>query len=247
MNVLELFSGTHSIGVVCKQRQFNVTSLDRDLGAKSKLYDYRSTNHISEDIMTWDYKQYDPETFDLVTMSPVCMWWSKMRICRLPREKIDDDIEKYGKPMVDKCIEILDYLKPKYYWIENPENGSMKKYMAEKYPAIHNKHYIVDYCQYDDDIGYMKRTIFWTNIEGFKPKTCKGKGKCPNMSGNAHKINIASNQYVIIDGKRILTNTKSLRIKYKDHEKFKQKTTRNIYERYKIPSDLINGLIDKCI
>ena len=42
MKVLELFSGTHSVGVVCKEKGYEVISLDRDLGSKSKLYNYES-------------------------------------------------------------------------------------------------------------------------------------------------------------------------------------------------------------
>ena len=76
MKVLELFSGTHSIGRVCKDRGYEVISLDRDLGGVSKLYDYDNTdNHIQEDIMTWDYKVYPSGIFDIITASPVCLWW----------------------------------------------------------------------------------------------------------------------------------------------------------------------------
>ena len=36
MNLLELFSGTHSIGYVASSMGYNVISVDRDLDAKSK-------------------------------------------------------------------------------------------------------------------------------------------------------------------------------------------------------------------
>ena len=57
MKVLELFSGTHSIGNVCHELGWDVVSLDRDLGNTSPFSDYRSEHHIKEDIMTWDYKK----------------------------------------------------------------------------------------------------------------------------------------------------------------------------------------------
>ena len=248
MKVLELFSGTHSVGVVCKEKGLDVTSLDRDLGSKSKLYNYESINHIQEDIMTFDYKKHFKEgEFDLVTASPVCAWWSIMRKCTCSKEKIENDINLYGKPMVDKVIDIINYLKPKFYWIENPYTGLMKKYIKDKYPDIHLKNYVVDYCQYDDNIGYQKRTIFWTNIPNLNPKLCKGQGKCNNMNGTRHRINIAAHQYVFDKGKKIMVNTKELREKYKDFEIHKQDTTKNRYDRYKIPFSLIEELIDKCI
>ena len=246
MRVLELFSGTHSVGVVCKEKGYEVTSLDRDLDGSSKLYDYENENHIKDDILTWNYKKYEPGYFDIITMSPVCQWWSQMRRCCVPKETIKKDIDEYGKPMVDKCIEILEYLKPKYYWIENPYTGLMKKYMEEKYPDIHSKNYVVDYCQYDDNIGYQKRTIFWTNIQNFKPKLCGGEGRCMNMNGSRHIINMAAHQYVIVDSKKIFINTKALREKYKDYEKLKQKTTKSKYDRYKIPLNLIRELMSLC-
>ena len=69
VRVLELFSGTGSIQKVCVERGWDVVSLDRDLKAD-----------IKEDIMTWDYKKdYKPGDFDIITASPVCLWWSKLR------------------------------------------------------------------------------------------------------------------------------------------------------------------------
>ena len=56
MNHLELFSGTHSFGKVSSKLDYNVYSLDRDLGAEND--GYKSQNHFKEDIMTWDYKVY---------------------------------------------------------------------------------------------------------------------------------------------------------------------------------------------
>lgn len=182
MKVLELFSGTHSIGKVCKKLNYEVVSLDRDLGDTHD--DYVSDNHIKEDLLTWDYKQFDIGEFDIITASPVCLWWSNLRgswvnrKCKsihptevITREHIQEDIDRYGKPMVDKVFEIIEYFKPKYWWVENPQTGKMKHYIAEKYPQ-YNTYYDVDYCKYSD-WGYQKRTRFWTNIKDFEPKICK--------------------------------------------------------------------------
>ena len=245
MKVLELFSGTHSVGVVCKEKGYEVISLDRDLGSKSKLYNYESRNHFQEDIMTLDYKKHFKEgEFDLVTASPVCAWWSIMRKCSCSKERIKEDIDLYGKPMVDKVIEIINYLKPKFYWIENPYTGLMKKYIESQYPEFFEKHIIVDYCKYDDEIGYQKRTIFWTNIN-MEGKKCKKD--CKNFENGRHRINMAAYQYVFDQGKKILVNTKELRQKYKDFEKHKQDSTKNRYDRYKIPFKLLRELLDHCI
>ena len=186
MRLLELFSGTHSIGIVAEKMDYDVVSLDRDLGAKSKLYDYESKNHIKADIMTWDYKKdYKRGDFDIITASPVCLFWSRLRFTWIGRksktinpdgsivkkEDIQRDIDLYGKPMVDKCFEIIEYFKPKYWWLENPQTGLMKNYIEERWNE-YNTFYDVDYCKYSN-WGYMKKTRFWTNIKGFKPKLCK--------------------------------------------------------------------------
>ena len=182
MNHLELFSGTHSFGKVSCKLGYNVISLDRDLGAGCPFTDYVAQTHIQEDIMTWDYTIYPPNHFKLITASPVCMWWS---ICRfswigrklkahgdtiITKEILQNDIDLYGKPMVDKVFEIIDYFNPQYFIIENPKTGKMKEYINELIP-----YYDVDYCMYG--LTYRKTTRFWTNIEGLEFNKCNHKIK----------------------------------------------------------------------
>tara|TARA_R110001592_G_scaffold27919_1_gene103375 strand:+ start:9952 stop:10602 length:651 start_codon:yes stop_codon:yes gene_type:complete len=179
MNHLELFSGTHSFGKVSSKLGYHVYSLDRDLGAENN--GYKSENHFKEDIMTWDYKQFDRGFFKIITASPVCLWWS---ICRLSwigrklkshgdkiitQEILDEDIELYGVPMVNKVFEIMDYFQPEYFIIENPSSGKMKQYITNLIPF-----YDVDYCMYG--LTYKKPTRFWTNIEGLEFNKCNHKG-----------------------------------------------------------------------
>ena len=224
MKVLELFSGTHSVGKVCDELGFDVVSLDRDLGDSNG--DYISPQHIKKDILTWDYKEFDVGEFDLITASPVCLWWSNLRnswIGRksprihptetITREIIEEQIEQFGKPMLDKVIEIIEYFKPQHWWIENPQTGKMKYYIEEKYPQ-YNKFYDVDYCHYSN-WGYKKRTRIWTNIEGFKPKLCHKD--CENMIDKTkHKFHIGGMSSI------------------------------NKLEKYRIPEKLIKDLIN-CI
>ena len=218
MNHLELFSGTHSFGKVSCKLGYNVISLDRDLGDGCPFTDYVAQTHIKEDIMTWDYTIYPPNHFKLITASPVCMWWSMLRNSWIGRkikahgdtiitkEILQNDIDLYGKPMVDKVFEIIDYFNPQYFIIENPKTGRMKEYINELIP-----YYDVDYCKYSN-WGYKKTTRFWTNIEGFNPKTCKND--CDNMgfsnNKNIHKINLATVDNIFIDNKCV--NTKVARV-----------------------------------
>jgi site-specific DNA-cytosine methylase len=244
MKILELFSGTHSVGKVAKKLRYEVVSVDRDLDGNCPLgSDYVSNQHVKTDIMTWDYKNdFNVGDFDVITASPVCLWWSCMRRCRIKEDKIKEDIENLGKPMIDKVIEIIEYFKPNFWWIENPQTGKMKNYIEEKYP-LYNTFYDVDYCKYSE-WGYMKRTRFWTNIKDFKPLKCKKD--CKNIIDGRHKVNIAYNQYVIVNNKKIFIFTKELRNKYKDHIKYKSIRKNTKFERYRIPEKLIEQLF-RCI
>ena len=187
---LELFSGTHSFGKVSSKIGYEVISLDRDLGAECPFKSgYKSKNHIKEDIMTWNYKQYPPNYFYIITASPSCFYWSPMRKswigrkCKtihptevITKEHIQKDIDKFGKPMVDKVFEILDYFDPNYYIVENPKLGSMKDYINNLIPFID-----VDYCRYGFE--YKKPTRFWTNIN-FEGLKCNHKKHSQNTHSN---------------------------------------------------------------
>ena len=222
MNHLELFSGTHSFGKVSEKYGYKVTSLDRDLAATCPFSNYVSNHHIKEDIMTWNYKIYPKDHFQLITASPVCMWWSRLRYSWIGRklkvhgglvctkELLDNDIDLYGKPMVDKIFEILDYFNPNYFIIENPATGKMKDYICDLIP-----YYDIDYCKYSD-WGYKKTTRFWTNIEGLEFKRCLKD--CNNMvDKKTHRVNLG-------DPTKVQTTLK---------------------ERYRIPENVINMFLYK--
>lgn len=254
MKVLELFKGTGSVGKVMERKGYEVISLD----IMSK---YNATH--TDDIMTWDYKQYPNNYFDIITASPVCLYWSILRKtwigrkCKtihptdiITKEHIQNDIDTKGKPMVDKTIEIIEYFKtgnPELkYWIENPQTGLMKKYIEEKYPH-YNFYYDFDYCKYTD-WGYKKKTRFWTNIKNVKPLKCNND--CNNIiqidNQKLHKERMGSSKLIIDNGKYIRVNTKELRIKYKDYSDVSKNYGKgtNKDERYRIPEKIIEDLVN---
>jgi len=236
IRVLELFSGTHSIGKVCKERGYEVVSLDMLLPAD-----------IKADIMEWDYQSsYKPGDFDLITASPVCLYWSNLTRSNVGRplkrlggeiytmEIYEREIKEFGEPMVDKVREILDYFQPKYYWIENPWSGRMKRYITDL------PYYVVDYCQYGFD--YRKSTIFWTNIENFEPKRCN-----PQTCNKILRYTDSEGKERRRHTKTIGNQTGELKLKEK-YKKMKHSdfNTKDKYERYRIPSDLISSFLDCC-
>lgn len=250
MNHLELFSGTHSFGKVSSSLGYKVYSLDRDLGAVND--GYTSQNHIKEDIMTWNYKVYPIGFFKLITASPVCLWWSILRNTHIGRilkgmdrpltkEDLNNDIIKFGIPMIDKVFEIIDYFNPMYFIIENPKTGQMKDYINDLIP-----YYDIDYCKYTD-WGYKKTTRFWTNIEGLVFPPCKND--CDNMitieGQKLHKDRMGTSKTVLDNGKIIRVNTASLREQYKLYPNLQSgKKNQTKLDRYRIPPAIIHLLLE---
>jgi len=163
MRVLELFSGTGSVGKICNELGWECISLDKD---------FKSTWEV--DILEWDYKVYPKDHFDFVWGSPPCNTFSQLQYSWIGRKLKDGNIvshqsildkqEKEGVPLVKKTLEIIDYFQPRFFCIENPSQSRIKSYIP--YPS-----YVVDYCAYVD-WGYKKRTRLFTNIKTFEPKLC---------------------------------------------------------------------------
>tara|TARA_R110002167_G_scaffold35233_1_gene112577 strand:+ start:2823 stop:3569 length:747 start_codon:yes stop_codon:yes gene_type:complete len=173
MSVLELFSGTKSVGKVCDELNWKTISVDLILEADHKI-----------DIMEFDYTQYDKDAFDVIWASPPCTAYSMLQNSFLGRKRkgviftkeIMEEERKESDKLVLKTLEIIKYFNPSLWFIENPQTGQLKnrEYMKDI------PYYDVDYCMYSD-FGYKKRTRIWTNKEYFDAKLCDGKGTCGNM------------------------------------------------------------------
>ena len=151
MKLLELFSGTKSVGNVAEQLGYEVVSLD--------LKDA----DINCNILDWDYTIYPTGYFDVIWASPPCDTFSILRKCWTERyghtvETMQTDIDNIGLPILRRTEDVINYFNPTYYFIENPQTGSMKE-------SIDKPYYDVDYCKYAD-WGYRKRTRVWTNLIG---------------------------------------------------------------------------------
>ena len=108
MKLLELFSGTGSVGTVAIKFHLHVVSLD--------LKDA----DINCDILEWDYRQYPSGYFDFIHASPPRTEYSRAKTVGI--RKIDE-----ANKIVLKTLEIIDYFKPTVFVIENPQSGLLKK------------------------------------------------------------------------------------------------------------------------
>lgn len=187
VNVLELFSGTGSVGKVCKELGYDVVSLDL------------KNADINCNILDWDYTIYPSNHFDIIWASPPCDTFSVLRKCWVGRklkahkgqictmELLQKDIDNIGLPILRKTEEIINYFKPNLFFIENPKTGKMKDYLT------HLPHYDVDYCMYSN-WGYKKPTRIWTNKVGFTPKTCNND--CDMCDNGKHIISLGNTKLV---------------------------------------------------
>ncbi len=167
MKLLELFSGSGSVGKTFSQKGWDVTSLDVDV---------RTDASIKENILAWDHTVFPPGFFDVVWASPCCTQYSCARRGAKTPRNLD-----LADSLVQRSLELIAYFQPRVWFIENPATGLLKDrpFMSEL-PFVD-----VDYCCFSD-WGYRKRTRLWTN-SGFVGRLCGGMGACPNMEGKRHK------------------------------------------------------------
>ena len=246
VKVLELFSGTHSVGKCCQKLGWDVVSVDLELPATHEC-----------DVMDFDYKQYPKDDFDIIWASPPCTYYSNLQNCWLGQVKADgilftkeilEERRIESDKLILKTLEIIDYFKPHWWFMENPQRGTLKNRDVVK----DLKFYDVSYCMFSD-WGYEKRTRIWTNKEWSGAKVCDKSGACGNMveiptngavrhdtgkplqckSRKLHANNcgkseqtkslrhkqVLGNGYELMNGEVVLCNTKEKRDKFRQHKK----------------------------
>ena len=218
INVLELFSGTKSVGKVCDSLGWKSISVDMILPADHQV-----------DIMNFDYKQYPKDYFDIVWASPPCTLYSKLQDSFIGRmrkgeiftKEIQEKEMNEADKLVLKTLEIIEYFDCEYWFMENPQTGKLKNREVVKGLPF----YDVDYCMYSD-WGYKKRTRIWTNKKDWNNKLCDGSGSCGNMVGSLHKTNLGNAD----------------RFKRANIKNVKKYSGTSQQDRYRIPEDLIYSL-----
>ena len=224
MKLLELFSGTGSVGATAKEMGYEVISIDIQTHRGCPSPD------IQTDIMQWDYRksQFPQKHFTVIWASPPCTSYARLQHINLGRR-----VKKTGEvftreaweqrkteadKLVQRALDIIQYFQPRTWILENPQTGDLKnRSIMNDIPFVD-----VDYCQYG--MPYRKRTRLWTNIDPavLKPRMCPGKGKCKQMVGRRHKKITASGTDRGITG----CGTSTL-------------------ERYRVPAALVQQLLKK--
>ena len=167
MKVLELFAGSCSFSNVAATYGFETYTTD--------IKQFGDIDTVS-DIFDFDYKNLDFQP-DIIWASPPCTTFS-IASCGKHWTAPDENGLRYpktneaevGLKILEKTIEIMHYLNPKYYFIENPRGLMRKMLLVQPFDR-----YTVSYCQYGDT--RMKPTDIWTNLE-FDAKLCKNGATC---------------------------------------------------------------------
>lgn len=181
MKILEMFCGTKSISNAFKERGHQVFTVDWEKNFEPDLV--ADIGKLTAD----DVIKLCGGVPDVIWASPDCTSYSIAAISHHRTREPDGNLKpksEYAK-FCDKVnkhvLDLINELKPKYYFIENPRGGLRKMdFMKGLY------RYTVTYCQYGD--FRQKPTDLWTNHPNpqFKPM-CKRGGKCHESAPRGSK------------------------------------------------------------
>ena len=160
-SMLDLFSGSNSVGDKFRQQGYEVISLD---------ILPRGSPNICKNVLKWDYREFSRGYFDVIAAGLPCEDYSNAKVQR-PR-----DFDR-ADALVARTLEIIEYFQPRIWWIENPRFGFLRTR-----EIIHHLPYIdVDYCQFSS-WGYQKPTRIWCCPQIFQlPSVFCDKKTCRNL------------------------------------------------------------------
>jgi hypothetical protein len=193
--LLELFSGTGSVGQPFRERGWEVISVDW-------LAKFSPT--IQTDLKTWDFKlAFPPGHFDVVHASPPCTQYSIARTnAKTPRDLEGADA------LVARVLEMKAYFQPKVFLMENPSTGMMPKRAVVAGLAAPR---VVTYCKYG--FTYRKPTAIWEEGLGalWQPRApCLKASPCIHVQDGRHPNTAQRQPGRLPDGTRRLNDTFTL-------------------------------------
>lgn len=174
MIILELFAGTRSISKAFEKKGHKTYSIEWNKKFEN-ITVYEDINKITAK----DIIKICNGIPDVIWASPDCTTYSISAISHHRKKSKEGEnlepISEYAK-FCDKTnkhvLDLIQEIKPRYYFIENPRGGLRKMdFMKGLY------RYTITYCQYGDK--RMKPTDIWTNHPNpnFKPM-CKNGDNC---------------------------------------------------------------------
>ena len=144
MRLLELFSGTGSVGRVFEQAGWEVVSVD---------INPKFNPTICCSVIEIPLDKWPPGYFDYIHASPPCCEYS------IAHTGSTRDMEA-GDMLAIYALQLIELLQPRWFTLENPQSGQLKSR-----PFMQGLPYAdVAYCMYG--FPYRKRTRIWNNVPG---------------------------------------------------------------------------------
>lgn len=168
MKTIELFAGTGSFSKVAKELGHDIFMIDnQEIDGQHLVKDIRDVS-----IMSIPTKNLP---VDILWASPPCEGFSVAVIGRnwTHDHQPKTDSAHLGLELLENTWRLIDQLKPKFYFIENPRGKMRRMPVMERAPYRHT----ISYCQYGD--FRQKPTDIWTNADWFVPRPmCKRGASC---------------------------------------------------------------------
>ena len=173
MKVLELFAGSRSFSKVAEE-----------MGMETFTSDFKKFDKIDYvvDILDFDVSKI-PFKPNIVWGAPPCTYFSVASIGHHWNKDHTPKTEqaKLGVKIIQKTLDIINFLKPDFFFIENPRGKLRKLEVVKEIPRT-----TVCYCKYGED--RMKPTDIWTNHlkDCFNEKGWSPREMCFNGNKNCH-------------------------------------------------------------
>lgn len=167
---VELFCGTKSASKIFAARGYKTFTVDNE---PTFLPD------LCGDILHVEASEI-PQPIEILWASPPCQGFSVAQIGRnwYHNGEPKTDRARHALMLVDRTIELIQELQPRYFFIENPVGKLRALPIIEKAKGSGELYrHTVTYCQYGDT--RMKPTDIWTNAPWWKTKpVCKAGMPC---------------------------------------------------------------------
>ena len=140
--------------------------------------DPKANATFCQDLLDFDIFQFEPGYFDWIHASPPCQQYSIAR----SHAKTPRDLEG-ADALVVRTLLIMARFRPKYFTIENPHTGMMRKRpcMAGMQEFLHETHY----CRYGTP--FRKSTSIWTNLKWAPRTPCTKANPCGFVQDGRHE------------------------------------------------------------
>jgi len=162
MKVLEWFCGTKSFVKVAQERGHETFTIDIDGRFRPDMVADLSKLQVTDLPKEWRHP-------DVIWASPPCQCfsvasigthWTGGKEAYIPKT----DSARFSIGLVGHVLDLIEEMRPKVAIVENPRGVLRKLGLFQDAPRT------AWYCQYGDERA--KPTDLWTNLDGWRPKTC---------------------------------------------------------------------------